>query len=101
MLTKSQLNDALMPAVNVSNAYRSWRAYNRTGVLFEAHIFPQTKHCEKDVESEDTVQRYSIPFVVTTQAIRSYLDFQGMFMTHCPCLVFYIAGQSDRYHAQD
>ena len=51
------------PAVNVSNAYRSWRAYNRTGVLFEAHIFPSTKHCEKDVESEESVQKLSIPFV--------------------------------------
>jgi len=45
---------------------RQWRAYNRTGVAFEAHIFPQTKYCEKDVEREESVVKYSIPFVVAT-----------------------------------
>lgn len=57
------------PAVNVSNAYRNWRAYNRTGVLFEAHIFPSTKHCEKDVESEESVEKLSIPFVAKATGI--------------------------------
>ena len=63
------------PAVNVSNAYRNWRAYNRTGVLFEAHIFPETKHCEKGVESEDSMQRLSLPFVARATGISLQEDY--------------------------
>jgi para-nitrobenzyl esterase len=63
------LHGDIDPAVNVSNAYRNWRAYNRTGVLFEAHIFPSTKHCEKDVESEESVEKLSIPFVARATGI--------------------------------
>jgi para-nitrobenzyl esterase len=63
------LHGDIDPAVNVSNAYRNWRAYNRTGVLFEAHIFPMTKHCEKDVESEESVEKLSIPFVAKATGI--------------------------------
>ena len=32
-------------------------------VPFEAHVFPNTSHCEKDVESEESVENLSIPFV--------------------------------------
>ena len=51
------------PAVNVSNVEKNRKGYSKTGVPFEAHIFPDTKHCEKDVESEASVVQYSIPFV--------------------------------------
>ena len=50
--------------VNVTTNVGMNRAgYARTGVAFEAHIFPNTSHCEKAVESEESVVKYSIPFV--------------------------------------
>jgi len=51
------------PVVNVSNVERNREGYARSGVPFEAHVFPNTKHCEKNVESESTVVQFSIPFV--------------------------------------
>jgi hypothetical protein len=50
--------------VNVTvNVEKNRAGYAKTGVPFEAHIFPNTSHCEKDVESESSVVKYSIPFV--------------------------------------
>jgi hypothetical protein len=44
-------------------------------VLFEAHIFPETKHCEKGVESEDSMQRLSLPFVARATGISLQEDY--------------------------
>ena len=50
--------------VNVTtNVGKNRAGYARSGVAFEAHVFPNTSHCEKDVESESSVVLYSIPFV--------------------------------------
>ena len=50
--------------VNVTtNVGKNRAGYARTGVPFEAHVFPNTSHCEKDVESEASVATLSIPFV--------------------------------------
>ena len=52
------------------NVGKNRAGYARTGVPFEAHVFPDTKHCEKDVESEESVVRYSIPFVARHTGLR-------------------------------
>ena len=58
------LHGAIDWIVNVTINVEANRAgYARSGVPFEAHIFPNTSHCEKDVESEASVVHYSIPFV--------------------------------------
>ena len=52
--------------VNVTiNVEKNRAGYARTGVPFEAHVFPNTSHCEKEVESEASVANLSIPFVAT------------------------------------
>ena len=50
--------------VNVTtNVGKNRAGYKQSGVPFEAHVFPNTSHCELDVESESSVVLYSIPFV--------------------------------------
>jgi|EP01049_Picozoa_sp_SAG25_P005362 dienelactone hydrolase len=50
--------------VNVStNVGKNRAGYAKTGVPFEAHVFANTSHCEKEVESEASVVKFSIPFV--------------------------------------
>eukprot|EP01048_Picozoa_sp_COSAG05_P002805 COSAG05_NODE_122_length_17611_cov_47.044655_3_plen_89_part_00 len=46
-----------------TNVGKNRAGYAKTGVAFEAHVFPNTSHCEKDVESEASVVNFSIPFV--------------------------------------
>lgn len=58
------LHGAIDWIVNVSiNVAANRAGYAKTGVPFEAHVFPNTSHCEKDVESESSVVKYSLPFV--------------------------------------
>ena len=50
--------------VNVTtNVGKNRAGYARTGVPFEAHVFPNTSHCELAVESEESMENLALPFV--------------------------------------
>ena len=58
------LHDADDFIVNVTtNVEKNRAGYARSGVAFEAHVFANTSRCEKDVESDSSVVRFSILFV--------------------------------------